>query len=152
MRRKRLQHVADTLCHMFCGWRQAFSKHALVALGDGLLKIDVLQGECTFEGRPIARLPIVEDLQVWMAQDLAANGIPQSAVLSVTLKASLSFAQIPWVQKTSTSDYLAHGVMISSGDLHTCEVRCESAVTTDERAYVGKHVDYEEWPVGWPAP
>jgi hypothetical protein len=32
MRRKRLQHLADTLCHNFCGWRAFFDYNELVKL------------------------------------------------------------------------------------------------------------------------
>lgn len=42
MRRKRLQHAADTLCHMFCGWRLVNSYQELERLGSGTLLIDAL--------------------------------------------------------------------------------------------------------------
>ena len=39
MRRKRLKHCADTLCHMFCGWRLVNSYADIESLGSGALKI-----------------------------------------------------------------------------------------------------------------
>ena len=42
MRRKRLKHAADTLCHMFCGWWLANSYTNLETLGSGTLAIDAL--------------------------------------------------------------------------------------------------------------
>ncbi len=33
MRRKRLQHDADVLCQMFCGWRLVYSYDRLLQLG-----------------------------------------------------------------------------------------------------------------------
>ena len=63
MRRKRLQHAADNLCQMFCGWQQASSKHRLVELGSGSLEIDVLSG---VEAALYARL--VFDMIPWDAK------------------------------------------------------------------------------------
>jgi len=152
MRRKRLQHVADILCHMFCGWRQAYSKHALVALGNGQLEVDILTGKCRFEGKEIPPLPIVAELRGWMDAELIAHNIPATGILSASLRVALSFSEIPWAEKSTTSEYFAHGEPIRSGILHACRVQCESLVATEERGYIGKYADYEEWPVGWPAP
>src|SRR5689334_12628046 len=56
MNRKRLQHVADTMCQMFCGWRLIESKPNLVNLGSGILEIDAITGQCVFQGKSIGRL------------------------------------------------------------------------------------------------
>ena len=59
MGRKRLQHVADTMCQMFCGWRLIGSKRSLVKLGAGTLEIDVITGECSFQGESILQLELI---------------------------------------------------------------------------------------------
>ena len=78
MRRKRLQHVADTLCHMFCGWRLLFSFAKLERIGSGTLEIDVLERTCRFEGEEIERLTIADELHAWMTGDLAAHDMATS--------------------------------------------------------------------------
>lgn len=55
MRRKRLQHTADTICRMFCGWRLVNCMPQLVDLGSGTIHIDVLTGSCSFDGEAIPR-------------------------------------------------------------------------------------------------
>jgi hypothetical protein len=60
MRRKRLQHVADTLCHIFCGWETFLDYNELVNLGNGCLRIDALSGQCVFDQSSIEPLKIAE--------------------------------------------------------------------------------------------
>jgi hypothetical protein len=62
VRRKRLQHAADTLCRMFCGWRLANSYRSLASLGAGTLRIDALGGSCEFKGERVETLSIAGEL------------------------------------------------------------------------------------------
>jgi hypothetical protein len=75
MRRKRLQHSADTLYQMFCGWRLANFYKDLGRLGSGMLSIDVLVDSCRFDDMPIEPLNIARELHSWLRGDLAAQGI-----------------------------------------------------------------------------
>jgi len=152
MRRKRLQHAADNLCQMFCGWQQASSKHRLVELGSGSLEIDVLSGACRFNGAEIERLPIAYVLGDWLGQDLQAHQIPASSIVEATLYARLAFDMIPWDAKTTDSQFFWHGGEPAKADrMHRCRFECSSVVRTDEARYEGKFGEVEEWPVGWPA-
>ena len=75
MRHKRLKHSADTLCHMFCGWRLANSYFDIEKLGSGTLTIDALSGESKFNGTPIDDLNIAGELHLWLIEDCHANGV-----------------------------------------------------------------------------
>ena len=81
MRRKRLQHVADTLCHMFCGWQTFFDYNELVKLGNGKLEIDVLSGECVFNESFIDSLSIAKALQNWLKEDCEKNKIDMNQLV-----------------------------------------------------------------------
>jgi hypothetical protein len=63
---KRLQHVADTMCQMFCGWRLIESKPNLVNLGSGTLEIDAITGQCLFQGKSFEQLTIAEEIRAWL--------------------------------------------------------------------------------------
>jgi hypothetical protein len=63
---------------MFCGWRLHGSKSMLVQLGSDRLVIDVLTGQCVFEGKPIAQLPISLELVGWARQDLEKHRLDTS--------------------------------------------------------------------------
>lgn len=151
MRRKRLQHAADTVCRMFCGWRLINCKPQLVELGSGTIRIDVLTGNCTFEGRPISPLSIAEELRLWLSEDLEANHIPVAAVSRACLQVKLSFSKIPWSERTTNGHYFNYGRPVRTNTMHRCIIRCASEVATDEAVYRSEFDDVEEWPVGWPA-
>jgi hypothetical protein len=105
MRRKRLQHVADNLCQMFCGWRQIFSKRRLVELGSGTLDLNVLRETCTFEGRFVEPLPILAELRGWMVRDLAEHHIPLDAIDQAQVEARLQFSSIRWDERTTNAQF-----------------------------------------------
>src|SRR6185295_20132493 len=94
MRRKRLQHVADTLCHMFCGWELTFDYEELARLGSGTLVIDLISDRCTFNGQAISTLKIVGTLGAWLVKDLTDNKIPAESLRSVNLKAELEQGRV----------------------------------------------------------
>jgi hypothetical protein len=66
MRGKRFQHIADTMCQMFCGWRLVGSKPSLVNLGSGTLNMDAITGQYLFNGKKIAQLTIAEEIRAWI--------------------------------------------------------------------------------------
>jgi hypothetical protein len=150
MRRKRLQHVADTMCQMFCGWRLISSKPILVELGSGTLEIDAITGECFFQGRIIEKLTIAEEIRAWMRDDLAANKIPFAALKGARLSVNLSFSVVPWRDQSGEIFYSDAGA-VRSEEMNRCAMECDSNVVTDESVYRSKLTEVEEWPVGWPA-
>jgi len=152
MRRKRLQHVANILCEMFCGWRLINSGPELVRLGSGTLEIDALTGACFFDELPIAELSIAGELRDWLNQELRTNRIPIEAVVRAWVRADLSFSQLPW-KKRSINEYFFNddGQEVRTPTIHQCRIQCESEVKTDEAIYRSDREDIEEWPAGWPA-
>jgi hypothetical protein len=101
MRRKRLQHDADVLSQMFCGWRLMNSYDRLLQLGSGTLHIDALTAHCNFADTGIEPLPIAEEMRSWLMADLNANGIPASGVLRAVLVTEILLDTIPWQARTT---------------------------------------------------
>lgn len=152
MKRKRLQHAADTLCQMFCGWRLINCYRDLVNLGSGVLTIDALAGTCEFNGRPIPQLSIAFELHAWLQQDLAAHRIPSEAIRQAFLVADLGFSPIEASQRVTPDQHFDHGGRtVRAGPFHRLRIRCESTVETNDASYRSSYEDLEEWPVGWPA-
>jgi hypothetical protein len=153
MRRKRLKHAADILCQMFCGWRLISSKPKLVKLGSGILEIDALTGNSSFNGKSIPELTIAVELREWLKDDLAAHNIPPNALSYARLKADLSFSQISWNDRKDKGElfFSASGGAVRTSTMHRCVMKCESEVVTDEAVYRSTFEDLEDWPIGWPA-
>jgi hypothetical protein len=113
MRSKRLQHLADTMCQIFCGWRLIESKPNLVDLGSGTLEIDAITGQCFFQGQIIDKLKIAEEIRAWMQDDLAANKIPIAALTGARLSVKLSFSLVPWSTHTREIFYSDAGAVLT---------------------------------------
>ncbi|MDR3619572.1 MAG: hypothetical protein P4L85_09495 [Paludisphaera borealis] len=151
MSRKRLQHSADTFCHMFCGWRLANSYKDLARLGSGTLEIDVLVGSCRFDGVAIEPLNIAGELHCWLCEDLAAHGIPIDSLLRGSLTAHLSITAVGLRPRSTPVQFFgADGKPIRSGEFYRCEIECESEVVAEGAVYRSRSKDIEEWPMGWP--
>ena len=149
MRRKTLQHAADTMCQMFCGWRLIESKPNLLKLGSGTLEIDAITGQCVFQGKTTGQLTIAEEIRAWLQQDLATNKIPIAALTGAHLVVKLSFSVVPWNEPTRESFY-SDGKAIRTERMNRCVIECNSNVTTDESIYRSGLMEVQEWPVGWP--
>jgi hypothetical protein len=151
MRRKRLQHSADTLCQMFCGWRLANCYKDLENLGSGTVNIDVLIGSCRFEEVTIEPLYIAGELHAWLREDLAEHRIPIESLRHAILTAHLSLVDIAAQPRTTAVQFLGvDGKPVRSGKFHRCEIECESEVATEDAIYRSHARDVEEWPAAWP--
>ena len=149
MQRKRLQHVADTMCQMFCGWRLNESKPNLVNLRSGTLELDAITGRCVFQGKTIGQLTIAEEIRAWLQQDLATNKIPISVLTGAHLAVKLSFSVVPWNEPTREIFY-SDGKVVRTEKMNRCVMECHSNVTTGESVYHSKLIEAQEWPLGWP--
>jgi hypothetical protein len=150
MRGKRFQHIADTMCQMFCGWRLVRSKPSLVNLGSGTLNMDAITGQCLFNGKKIAQLTIAEEIRAWIQEDLATNKIPVATLTGAHLTVKLSFSVVPWNEPAKEIFY-SDGKAVRTEKMNQCILECDSNVTTDETVYRSTLFEVQEWPLGWPA-
>ena len=128
MRRKRLQHHADTLCHIFCGWEIMVDWTNLTRLREGRLEIDLLEGTCRHNGYSIAPLEMNQILKNWFHKDLQENNIPieciKKAMLEINFQCELS-------SKIDSNI--------------NCRICCNSLIQTDEKLYSSVFRDCESW-------
>lgn len=152
MRRKRLQHAADTLCHMFCGWRLINSYTDLEKRGTGTIIIDALTGRATHNETSLQGLAIAGELQHWLAADLLAHHIDPALLLEAVLHAQLSFGHVPRSERITRDQHFdPAGHHLHPERFIRCDISCVSRVATDECVYEGKYHDIEEWPSGFPS-
>ncbi|HEX8694003.1 MAG TPA: hypothetical protein VF746_16390 [Longimicrobium sp.] len=151
MRRKRLQHAADNLCQMFCGWRLHGCYPELERLGSGTLVVDVLAEACTFEGEPIPALGIARELAAWLREDLAAHHIDVERLREARVTVEVRLGTVPKAERrTRDSHFGPGGRHLVPPRFVACDLLCRSRVATDEKVYASEYRDYEEWPPGWP--
>jgi hypothetical protein len=70
-----LAALAPTLCRIFLGWKLREDYAALVALGEGALRIDLVSGEAWFDGEPLPPLVIAGELARELAKQTAGAGV-----------------------------------------------------------------------------
>lgn len=151
MRRKRLQHAADNLCQMFCGWQLHSSYPTLEQLGDGTLRVDILQQTASFDEKSVGTLPIIGVLDTWLRADLRSHKIPIEVLRRVILTVQLSFSTVPKAsRRTSDQHFAAGGAHLVPPVFVACNLYCQAEVVTDSRSYTSEYRDYKEWPSGWP--
>jgi hypothetical protein len=120
-----------------------------VNLGSGTLEIDVITGQCLFQGKSIGQLTIAKEIRAWLQKDLATNKIPIAALTGAHLTVKLSFSVVPWNQPAREIFY-SSGKAVRTGKMNRCVMECDSNVTTDEVVYHSKLMEAQEWPLGWP--
>jgi hypothetical protein len=151
MPRNVLKNAADTLCHMFCGWRQTFSKNRLAELGSGILEIDVLTSECFFDGKSISKVPIASELQLSLQRFVTANRICEP-ILRARLRVTLSFTRIKWKERKNAEEmFYVRGQPIRAAQMHQCKFECDAEILQGVRTYRSNYEEIEEWPIGWPS-
>ncbi len=151
MRRKRLNHAADTLCAMFCGWRLMNSYKELAALGSGTLEINALNTATTFNGSPIEAPSIAHELHIWLVNDLAANDIPSDSITIAVLEVQMEISRARAPKNNQRSFYIGKdGMPIHDGEFFKLSARCKSNISTSEANYSKERGHYEQWPVRWP--
>ena len=126
MRKKRLNHCADVLCRMFRGWRLHSDWDALVRLGTGVLKIDILGEGCRHNDKSIPPLNIAQSLRDWLFEDLSTHQIPLNAIIEAKLEIEFE---------------LGPPEPTPSGPGVPCSFRCCSQISTDEMVYTSTYED-----------
>jgi hypothetical protein len=140
MRRKRLQHLAQNLAQMFCGWQLLPDYGILTRLGNGILEIDVLERSCRFNGEPIKPLVMAKVLNSWMQEDLQDHGIPLESIRAAVV-------QVEFTTRHTNKQQILSGVWAKpSRHFVLCDLNCRGRVSTDERIYEGEYRELEEWP------
>src|SRR5579864_8747444 len=113
-----LKNATDTLCHIFCGWRQISSKNRLVERGSGFLEIDVLTGECFFDEKQIPKLPIATELQLSLQRVLTATRT-REPIVRARLRVKLLFWRIDWQERKNAGEkFYVNGEIIRSTQMH----------------------------------
>ncbi len=151
MRHNRLKHAADTLCHMFAGWRLSNSYGELERLGSGSLLINTLTAECQMNGKPVGPLAIAQELQTWLLNDLKQHRIELSKIRAATLEAELRIERTVRRKKPARTVYIGKDQNpITKGEFVSLSANCQSRIASDDSEYTS-HLQFEEtWPVGWP--
>lgn len=85
MGHKILQDHAYVFCQMFMGWRMGDDLDTFLALPDGTLTIDVLNGSCNHSELGIVQTRIAAEIAAWFSHRLDEHKIPHDDIVDATL-------------------------------------------------------------------
>ena len=85
-----LQELARTLCRIFLGWRLREDYEALLALGEGSLRVDLRRGEAWCDGEPLPPLFIAGELRAALVRGLAEASAGPDALDEAVLEAEFA--------------------------------------------------------------
>jgi len=125
MRRKVLQDIANTLCHMVVGWRMGDDWERIAALPDGALVFDLLAGEVAHTTTGKIDLWVAGELAAWLRHRVQVEAIDPSRLLRAALTAS----------------FRAQRAGSKAKKLVSFDIECRSELQTDERSYEGSLIE-----------
>src|SRR5215471_10204721 len=137
MRRKVLQDFATALCQKFIDLPNGDDLASFVEFGSGTYDLDILNGDSTHNGRPIAPLRICGEYREWLLNQQTKHGVPPG-ILRVGMRISALISDI----RAKTS----YGHVFRSAHFN---FECHSEIQTDEKTYSGHKRGAKIW--GLPA-
>lgn len=142
MRRKRFQHQASNLTHMFCGWQIHGDWEELTRMGSGELEIDVLTGDCRHDGLSLPSLGIAGVLRTWLEGDLQGSGIPRESVDQALLVVDFVTRESDTQRDPNTEFPGAEPPFVH------CDLVLRSLLVSGLDRYEATREDALEWPKG----
>ncbi len=128
---------------MFCGWQLLQDYKAITELQKGKIVIDILSGECFHDGKGIKPLSIATVLNSWMIDDFKTNNIPLSIIEKAQLYVKFETERHKG-QRDKTTIWAR-----PTKDFISCKLDCTGLIRTDEKEYIDKYSEIEEWPTNY---
>ena len=129
-----LQDFANTICQNYIDLNGGSDAAAFACYGSGTALMDLLSGNCTFNGKPIPTLEGCTVAKDWLNQRFVAHNI---AVHEVAL-AQMSVRVV--VSNLKFKRSYGHAFYSGSFNFH-----CQSEIRTDEKSYSGQMSGDKAW-------
>jgi len=137
MRRKVIQHFANTLCQRVIDLPEGNDIATFARYCSGGYRVDFLTGICTHNGKPVNSLMACEVYKKWLIEQSQEHGVPFGELESIIMDINVN------VQAQTKTQYgqrraLAH-----------FQFDCRSEIRTDEKTYVGRMCGEKTWSLDW---
>lgn len=130
MRRKIIQDFANTLCQILVGWRSGEDINTIGSLGDGIIKINLLNETFTHNHKEVKGLKIVGELKYWLVDQLKKYNIKLNDLESVLITSNTTIKKENKKNK-ATKIQLNWNIICS--------------IKTNEKEYLGKLAETHQW-------
>jgi hypothetical protein len=130
VRRKVLQDFANTVCQQFLDLGSAGDVGTFVRRGSGVYSMNLLNGDCSYDGASIPELKVCRGYRLWLAEQLSKHSVPPGL-----LRAEL-------VVRVVVRQARVRNTVLGAADL---EFHCRAELATDERVYAGEMSGPRAW-------
>lgn len=138
MRRKVIQDFANVFCQRVIDLPSGYDLASFAHYGSGKYTLNILAGECSRNGTPIPKLETCDVYDEWLRTQLEKHGVEQNKICEVLLDIDVD------VQNVKLRSSYGHRF----AEAHFF-FDCQSAIRTDEKAYVGHMAGDKEWNFDW---
>jgi hypothetical protein len=134
MRRKVIQDFANVFCQRFVDLPSGYDLATFAHLGSGTAVLDILTGECTFNGLPIRQLETCGEYRMWLEKQCEKHNIPVTAITKATMTVGVEITDL--VVKPSVG-FTRRAASFGCA--------CHSQISTAEKTYEGRATGQKRW-------
>ena len=138
MRRKVIQDFANVFCLRILQLPEGYDLASFVHHGSGIYELNIITGECHFNGRPIPKLRTCDVFREWLFTRLDQHLIPHESIELARLKIDVIVSKIK-VRQSYGHEF---------ADAHF-SFNCESEIRTDEKSYSSSISGEKDWGFDW---
>ena len=138
MRRKVIQDFANVFCQRILLLPEGYDLASFAHYGSGNYELNILDGECRFNGKPIPELRTCETFKDWLFAQLEKHHIPRQAIEIANLKIDVEISQLD-VGLSYTHEYSTAYFSFA----------CRSEINTDEKSYTSEMTGEKKWGFSW---
>lgn len=134
MRRKVIQHFANMFCQRFIDLPSGYDLARFVKLGKGTAALNILDGECTYNGSPVDRFDTCNEYKEWLFRELERHSIAPDTIVHARMEIDATVSNIEIKE--------SFGHVLRSADF---SFDCRSAIQTDEKTYSSRQFEEKRW-------
>ena len=138
MRRKVIQDFANVFCQRILQLPEGYDLASFAHYGSGTYELNVLTGECSFNGNSIPTLRTCVVFKEWLFLQLDKHSIAHDGIEAAGLRIEVTVSEISARQFYGQECASAHFTF-----------GCESAIRTAEKTYTSTQVGEKTWEFGW---
>jgi hypothetical protein len=138
MRRKVIQDFANVFCQRILQLPEGYDLASFVHYGSGTYVLNILTGECSFNGNPIPKLRTCDAFNEWLFAQLDNHLIPHNDIEAASLKIDVTVSQINVRQSYGHEFASAH-----------FSFNCQSEIRTDGKSYASGMSGEKTWSFDW---
>jgi hypothetical protein len=138
MRRKVFQDFANVFCQRILQLPEGYDLASFVHYGSGAYDLNILTGECSFNGKQIPMLRSCNVFKEWLFEQLEKRLIAPNVIKLASLKINVTVSQLS-VKQSSGHEFASAQFSFD----------CRSEIATDDKSYACAMSGDHLWGFDW---